>query len=56
MTHIGDPTFDGYLNFELQRALNIVGSSGVRLMVATFPIAAAARNRRRSTRRTSPTG
>ncbi|CAM4466832.1 O-acetyltransferase OatA [Mycobacterium basiliense] len=36
-THIGDPTFDGYLNFELQRALNIVGSSGVRVMVATVP-------------------
>ncbi|OOK63411.1 putative acyltransferase domain protein [Mycobacterium kansasii] len=41
MDHIGDPTFDGYLNFELQRALNIVGSSGVRVMVATVPIAAA---------------
>lgn len=36
-THIGDPTFDGYLNFELQRALKIVGSSGVRVMVATVP-------------------
>lgn len=36
-THIGDPTFDEYLNFELRRALNIVGSSGVRVMVATVP-------------------
>lgn len=36
-THIGDPTFDAYLNFELQRALDIVGSSGVRVMVATVP-------------------
>lgn len=36
-THIGDPTFDSYLNFELQRALNIVGSIGVRVMVATVP-------------------
>ncbi len=36
-THIGDPTFDGYLNAELQRALNIAGSTGVRVMVATVP-------------------
>ncbi|OSC42160.1 hypothetical protein B8W66_06045 [Mycobacterium decipiens] len=36
-THIGDPTFDGYLNAELQRALNIVGSTGVRVMVTTVP-------------------
>ncbi len=36
-THIGDPVFDAYLNFELQRALNIVGSTGVRVMVATVP-------------------
>ncbi|WP_232007177.1 acyltransferase family protein [Mycobacterium intermedium] len=36
-THIGEPTFDAYLNFELQRALNIVGSTGVRVMVATVP-------------------
>ncbi|GAB7143448.1 acyltransferase family protein [Mycobacterium riyadhense] len=36
-THIGDPTFDAYLNFELHRALNIVGSTGVRVMVATVP-------------------
>jgi peptidoglycan/LPS O-acetylase OafA/YrhL len=36
-THIGDPTFDGYLNGELQRALNILGSTGVRVVVATVP-------------------
>lgn len=36
-THIGEPTFDSYLNFELQRALSIVGSTGVRVMVATVP-------------------
>jgi peptidoglycan/LPS O-acetylase OafA/YrhL len=36
-THIGDPTFDAYLNGELQRALNILGASGVRVMVATVP-------------------
>ncbi|MCV7079323.1 acyltransferase family protein [Mycobacterium szulgai] len=36
-THIGDPTFDAYLNFELHRALNIVGSTGVRVLVATVP-------------------
>jgi lysophospholipase L1-like esterase len=36
-THIGDPTFDGYLNAELERALNIVSSTGVRAMVATVP-------------------
>jgi peptidoglycan/LPS O-acetylase OafA/YrhL len=36
-THIGDPTFDGYLNFELNRALDIVGSTGVRVLVATVP-------------------
>jgi peptidoglycan/LPS O-acetylase OafA/YrhL len=36
-THIGDPTFDAYLNGELQRALNIVSSTGVRVVVATVP-------------------
>ncbi len=36
-THIGDPTFDAYLNAELERALNIVGSTGVRVVVATVP-------------------
>ncbi|MHA7653454.1 DUF459 domain-containing protein [Mycobacterium sp. ML4] len=36
-THIGDPAFDAYLNFELNRALDIFGSTGVRAMVATVP-------------------
>lgn len=36
-THIGDQAFDAYLNFELQRALNIFDASGVRVMVATVP-------------------
>lgn len=36
-THIGDQTFDAYLNGELERALNIVGSTGVRVVVATVP-------------------
>ncbi|BBX64446.1 acyltransferase [Mycobacterium saskatchewanense] len=36
-THIGDPTFDAYLNGELERALNIVSSPGVRVVVATVP-------------------
>ena len=36
-THIGDPTFDAYLNGELQRALNILGSTGLRVVVATVP-------------------
>ena len=36
-THIGDPTFDSYLNAELQRALKIVGSTGIRVVVATVP-------------------
>ena len=37
MTNIGDPTFDAYLDGELQRALNILGSTGVRVVVATVP-------------------
>jgi peptidoglycan/LPS O-acetylase OafA/YrhL len=36
-THIGDPTFDAYLNGELQRALNVLGARGVRVIVATVP-------------------
>ncbi|MEE6178943.1 acyltransferase family protein [Mycobacterium sp. 050134] len=36
-THIGDPTFDAYLNGELERALNIVSAPGVRVVVATVP-------------------
>jgi peptidoglycan/LPS O-acetylase OafA/YrhL len=36
-THIGDPSFDGYLTEELQRALTVLGSTGARLVVATVP-------------------
>ena len=36
-THIGDPTFDAYLNGELERALDIVTGAGVRVVVATVP-------------------
>jgi hypothetical protein len=36
-THIGDPTFDAYLNGELERALTIVSATGVHVVVATVP-------------------
>jgi len=36
-THIGDPGFDAYLVGELQRALDVLGSTGVRVVVATVP-------------------
>jgi len=36
-THIGDPGFDAYLTGELQRALDILGSTGARLVVTTEP-------------------
>jgi peptidoglycan/LPS O-acetylase OafA/YrhL len=36
-THIGDPEFDAYLTRELGRALDILGSTGARLVVATEP-------------------
>ncbi len=36
-THIGDPSFDGYLTQELQHALAVLGSTGARLVVATVP-------------------
>jgi peptidoglycan/LPS O-acetylase OafA/YrhL len=36
-THIGDPSFDGYITQELQRALAVLGSTGARLVVATVP-------------------
>jgi hypothetical protein len=36
-THIGDPSFDGYITQELQRALAVLGSTGARLVVATAP-------------------
>jgi peptidoglycan/LPS O-acetylase OafA/YrhL len=36
-THIGDPEFDAYVTRELGRALDILGSTGARLVVATEP-------------------
>ena len=36
-THVGDPAFDAYLRGELQRALDILGSTGARVVVTTEP-------------------
>ncbi len=36
-THIGDPSFDGYLTEELQRALDVLSTAGGQLVVATVP-------------------
>jgi peptidoglycan/LPS O-acetylase OafA/YrhL len=36
-THVGDPVFDAYLRAELGRALDIVGSTGARVVVTTEP-------------------
>jgi peptidoglycan/LPS O-acetylase OafA/YrhL len=36
-THIGDPTFDAYLVAELTRALDVLGSTGARVVVTTVP-------------------
>ncbi len=36
-THIGDPTFDAYLVAELRRALDVLGSTGARVVVTTVP-------------------
>ncbi len=36
-THIGEPGYDAYLRSELNRALDILGSTGARLVVATEP-------------------
>ncbi len=36
-THIGDPAFDAYLAGELQRALDILGATGIRVAIATVP-------------------
>ncbi|MGH3561257.1 MAG: SGNH hydrolase domain-containing protein, partial [Mycobacterium sp.] len=36
-THIGDPTFDAYLAAELRLAVNVLGSAGSRVAVATVP-------------------
>jgi peptidoglycan/LPS O-acetylase OafA/YrhL len=36
-THIGEPAYDGYLRGELSRALDILGSTGARVVVTTEP-------------------
>ncbi|HUO36472.1 MAG TPA: SGNH hydrolase domain-containing protein, partial [Mycobacterium sp.] len=36
-THIGDPAFNQYLTGELRRALDILGSTGARIVVTTEP-------------------
>ncbi len=36
-THIGEPGYDGYLRAELNRALDILGSTGARIVVTTEP-------------------
>jgi peptidoglycan/LPS O-acetylase OafA/YrhL len=36
-THIGDPTYDIYLEGELRRALDTVGSTGAKVVVTTEP-------------------
>ena len=36
-THVGDDAYDGYLRGELDRALDILGSTGARVVVTTAP-------------------
>lgn len=36
-THIGEPAYDAYLRGELNRALDILGSTGARIVVTTEP-------------------
>lgn len=36
-THIGDPAYDAYLTGELRRALDIISSTGARVIVTTVP-------------------
>ncbi|MGH3677565.1 MAG: acyltransferase family protein [Mycobacterium sp.] len=36
-TRVGDPAFDGYLRGELQRALDILGSTGAHVVMTTAP-------------------
>lgn len=36
-THVGEPGFDGYIAGELRRALDILGSTGARVVVTTTP-------------------
>jgi hypothetical protein len=36
-THVGDPAFDAYLSGELRQALDVLGSTGARVVVTTEP-------------------
>jgi peptidoglycan/LPS O-acetylase OafA/YrhL len=36
-THVGDPAFDAYLTSELRQALDILGSTGAKVVVTTEP-------------------
>ena len=36
-SHVGDPAFDAYLGGELRRAIDILGSTGARVVVTTTP-------------------
>ena len=36
-THVGDPGYDAYLRGELNRALDVLGSTGARIVVTTEP-------------------
>jgi hypothetical protein len=36
-THVGDPAYDAYLRGELNRALDILGSTGARVVITTEP-------------------
>jgi peptidoglycan/LPS O-acetylase OafA/YrhL len=36
-THVGDPAFDAYVGGELRRAIDILGSTGARVVVTTTP-------------------
>jgi peptidoglycan/LPS O-acetylase OafA/YrhL/lysophospholipase L1-like esterase len=36
-THVGEPAFNGYLGGELRRAIDILGSTGARVVVTTAP-------------------
>jgi peptidoglycan/LPS O-acetylase OafA/YrhL len=36
-THVGNPAFDAYLGGELRRAIDILGSTGARVVVTTTP-------------------
>ncbi|MDX1885123.1 acyltransferase family protein [Mycolicibacterium sp. 120270] len=36
-THVGEPGFDGYIAGELRRSLDILGSTGARVVVTTTP-------------------